>query len=87
METVSSSLPINSFDLGSMSFSVWWLVLLLVIGVFAILSAILLYHWREYALDKTIIKRVTRVYFLVSGSFILLMAVSLLLTQVLSSTF
>lgn len=85
METVSSDLLV-SINIENPPFSVWWLVFLLAVGVFAILSAILLYHWREYALEKHIIKKVTRVYFIVSGSFILLLAVSLLLTQLLNTS-
>lgn len=55
-----------------------WLVLLLVIGGFAIISAVLLYHWNKYALRKEVAKKVISVYFVVSGIFILLLLGSLM---------
>lgn len=55
-----------------------WLGFALVFGVFAIISAILLYHWHKYTFDKAVAKRAMTLYFSVSGIFILLLIVSLL---------
>jgi len=58
--------------------STLWLGFLVVIGVFAIMSAILLYHWNKYAFDRNAPRRAMTIYFSVSGVFILLIVVSLL---------
>jgi|AntRauTorckE6833_2_1112554.scaffolds.fasta_scaffold09357_4 multidrug resistance efflux pump len=55
-----------------------WLGFALVFGVFAIISAILLYHWHKYTFDKRVAKKAMTLYFSVSGIFILSLLVSLL---------
>lgn len=55
-----------------------WLGFALVFGVFAIISAILLYHWHKYTFNKGTAKKAMTLYFSVSGIFILLLIVSLL---------
>lgn len=72
----AASLDFSLLDIFSPS--VLLIVFLLVLGIFSILSAILLYHWREYALNVAVAKKAMRVYFAVSGFFILILSVSLL---------
>ncbi|MEX0933616.1 MAG: hypothetical protein WDZ74_02555 [Candidatus Paceibacterota bacterium] len=55
-----------------------WLGFALILGVFAIMSAVLLYHWHKYTFDKKVAKKAMTLYFSVSGIFILLLVVSLL---------
>jgi len=55
-----------------------WLGFIVVVGIFAIISAVLVYHWRNYTFDKEVSKRVMRTYFYVSGIFVLLLTASLL---------
>jgi multidrug resistance efflux pump len=59
--------------------TVLWLGFVLFLGVVAIISAILLYHWHKYTFDNKIAKKVMAVYFSVSGIFVLLLVVSLLI--------
>lgn len=61
-----------------LSVSALWLGFLVVLGIFAIISAILLYHWNKYTFDRRAAQRAMVVYFSVSGVFILLLVVSLL---------
>lgn len=55
-----------------------WIGFVLVFGVFALISAILLYHWHKYTFEKRIAKKAMTLYFSVSGVFLLLLIVSLL---------
>jgi uncharacterized membrane protein YidH (DUF202 family) len=62
----------------TLSVSTLWLGFLVVLGLFAIISAVLLYHWNKYAFDRRASQRAIAIYFSVSGVFILLIVVSLL---------
>jgi cytochrome bd-type quinol oxidase subunit 2 len=71
--------PLNSIQVGEfLTPSALWLIFALVLGVFAIISAILLYHWHKYTFDEKAAKKAMVLYFLVSGIFVLLLVVSLL---------
>lgn len=48
----------------------WW-ALLAIVGLFAIVSSVLVFHWRKYALGEKVIRRMMILYFSVSGIFIL----------------
>ncbi|MDZ7726475.1 MAG: hypothetical protein U5L75_02745 [Candidatus Campbellbacteria bacterium] len=48
----------------------WW-ALLAVLVLFAVISSILVFHWRKYALGKEVVRRMIIIYFSVSGVFIL----------------
>lgn len=58
--------------------STLWLGFVVILGIFAIVSAILMYHWHKYAYNKAVAKRTITIYFSVSGVFILLLIVTLL---------
>ena len=71
--------PLNSIQIGEfLTPGTLWLSFALVFGIFAIMSAILLYHWHKYTFDEKVAKKAMVLYFSVSGIFILLLVVSLL---------
>ena len=56
-----------------------WIVFLVIILIFIVVSVALTYHWKNYNVDSKVVKRVKKVYFLVSGSLLLAMLVSVIL--------
>ena len=50
-----------------------WIVFLLIILVFIVVSAALTYHWKNYNVDSKVVGRIKKVYFWVSGVFLLAM--------------
>jgi len=46
---------------------------MLTVVVFIIVSVALLYHWRNFNANPAVTKRIIRVYFLISGMFLLAM--------------
>jgi multidrug resistance efflux pump len=77
MEEIDRSL--NSFQANEfLTPSVLWLGFAVIFGIFAIISAILLYHWNKYTFDAKVAKKAVVLYFSVSGIFMLLLVVSLL---------
>lgn len=54
------------------------LIFLVVILVFIIVSTALVYHWKNYNIDSTVAKRITKMYFLVSGGFLLVMLTAII---------
>ena len=55
---------------------VLWVVYAIVILIFAIVSVVITYHWKNYNVDSKMVGRLKKVYFLVSGTFLLAMAIS-----------
>lgn len=55
---------------------VLWVVYAIVILIFAIVSVAITYHWKNYNVDSKMVGRLKKVYFLVSGTFLLAMAIS-----------
>ena len=58
--------------------AVLWVVFLLTILVFIVVSVALMYHWRNYNTNSSVGKRVRRAYFLVSGGFLFAMLAALI---------
>lgn len=52
--------------------------LLIMLGVFAVLSVAFLYHWREYGMQTRFVRLAPAVYFSVSGACIVLAIISYL---------
>jgi len=48
-------------------------IFLLTVMVFIIVSIALMYHWRNFSVNPAATKRIIRVYFFVSGAFLLSM--------------
>ena len=48
-------------------------IFMLTVAVFIIVSVALLYHWRNFNANPAVTKRIIRVYFLISGMFLLAM--------------
>jgi len=57
--------------------SVLWAVLGAIVVAFTVVSVALMYHWKNYNVDSKVVTRITRVYFLVSFTFILAMAAAI----------
>lgn len=57
--------------------SALWATLGVIVLAFAVVSVALMYHWRNYNVDSKVVKRITKVYFLVSFAFILAMAAAI----------
>ncbi len=55
-----------------------WLVFLVIILIFIVVSAALTYHWKNYNVDSKVVVRIKKVYFWVSGVFLLAMLVSVI---------
>jgi len=55
---------------------VLWVIYAIVILIFVIVSVAITYHWRNYNVDSKMVGRLKKVYFLVSGAFLLVMAIS-----------
>ena len=55
-----------------------WMVFLVIILIFIVVSAALTYHWKNYNVDSKVVRQIKRVYFWVSGVFLLAMLVSVI---------
>lgn len=55
-----------------------WIVFLVIILIFIVVSVALTYHWKNYNVDSKVVRRIKRVYFWVSGVFLLAMLVSVI---------
>ena len=55
-----------------------WIVFLVIILIFIVVSAALTYHWKNYNVDSKVVRQIKRVYFWVSGVFLLAMLVSVI---------
>lgn len=42
-------------------------ILLLLFAVYCLFSAVLIYHWKEYATNQLVMKRTLRIYFISTG--------------------
>jgi len=56
-----------------------WIVFLVIILIFIVVSVALTYHWKNYNVDSKVVRRIKKVYFWVSGGFLLAMFVSAIL--------
>lgn len=61
-----------------MSPTILWVVFIVVLLIFIAVSYALLYHWRNYNVNSALVRRLSRVYFWVSGLFLLSILISLL---------
>ena len=55
-----------------------WIVFLVIILIFIVVSVALTYHWKNYNVDSKVVKRIKKVYFGVSGVFLLAMLVGVI---------
>lgn len=55
-----------------------WIVFLVIILIFIVVSVALTYHWKNYNVDSKVVRRIKRVYFWVSGVFLLAMLVGVI---------
>lgn len=71
------SVPFASF-LTQYGMLLWWSAFLFGILMYGIFSAILVYHWRTYAIGPTVIRRTLYWYFASTGTLLLIATGSLL---------
>ena len=55
-----------------------WIIFLVIILIFIVVSVALTYHWKNYNVDSKVVKRIKKVYFGVSGIFLLAMLVGVI---------
>lgn len=55
-----------------------WIIFLVIILIFIVVSVALTYHWKNYNVDSKVVKRIKKVYFGVSGVFLLAMLVGVI---------
>jgi len=53
-----------------------WVVYAVVILIFTVVSVAITYHWKNYNVDSKMVSRIKKVYFLVSGVFLLAMLIA-----------
>lgn len=56
--------------------TILWMIFLVTISVFIIISVALMYHWKNYNTNSAVSKRIMKIYFLISGSFLFAMLVA-----------
>lgn len=63
--------------LGLISPAILWVIFLVTVFAFVVVSIALMYHWKNYNANSALGRRVVKIYFLVSGGFLfaMLMAV------------
>lgn len=57
--------------------AVLWLIFLVIVLVFVVISVALTYHWKNYNVNSVLVRRLRRVYFWVSGIFLAAMVIAL----------
>lgn len=55
---------------------VLWVIYAIVVLIFVVVSVAITYHWKNYNVDSAMVGRLKKAYFLVSGAFLLAMAMS-----------
>lgn len=63
-----------------------WIALAAVLGIYALMSAIFLYHWRTFGFDRPAINLATSIYFIVSAALALGMVVALIFYSYAAAT-
>jgi len=57
---------------------VLWAVYGVVLLIFAVVSVAITYHWKNYNVNSKMVRRLKKVYFLISGAFLFVMLVAVI---------